>query len=80
MSNTIVPNEERVFTFEYEVQSSSGGRHFVQKTIKGYDEAEKFLNSLYDPELVIVHEITPGRERPAPWTRKNQATEKPGRG
>lgn len=58
MSNTIVPNEERVFTIEHEVQSSSGGRHFEQKIIKGYDEAEKFLNSLYDPELAIVHEIT----------------------
>jgi hypothetical protein len=54
-----VPNEERVFTFEYEVPSSSGGRHFEQKTIKGYDKAEAFLNSLYDPELAIVHEITP---------------------
>ena len=61
MSNTIVPNEERVFTFEYEVQSSSGGRHFEQKTIKGYDKAEAFLNSLYDPELAIVHEITQKR-------------------
>ena len=61
MSNTIVPNEDRVFTFEYEVQSSSGGRHWERKTIKGYDKAEAFLNSLYDPEMAVVHEITPAR-------------------
>ena len=61
MSNTIVPNEERVFTFEFEVQSASGGRHWERKTIRGYDEAEKFLNSLYDPEMAVVHEITPAR-------------------
>lgn len=53
-----VPKEDRVFTFEYEVPSSSGGRHWVQKTIKGYDEAEAFLNGLYDPTMAIVHEIT----------------------
>ena len=61
MSDTSVPNEERVFTIVYEVPSSSGGRHFEQMTITGYDRAEKFLNSLYDPEMAVVHEITPAR-------------------
>ena len=61
MSNTIVPNEDRVFTFEFEVQSSSGGRHWEMKTVKGYDKAEAFLNSLYDPTMAVVHEITPAR-------------------
>lgn len=53
-----VKAEDRVFWFQHEVQSSSAGRHWVTKIIKGYDEAEKYLNSLYDPYMAKVREIT----------------------
>ena len=53
-----VKAEDRVFRIRHEVQSSSAGRHWETRNIKGYDEAERYLNGLYDPYMAEVWEIT----------------------